>query len=214
MSSFTALDFISTVFFICDILQDYLILDSRIIPVTLEDWIEDQSDNNVTRKGQPKNRGWWNLRWQFLVSAVSVVPFEYATLFRSSWSVHANYLLLNKCVRLILLPVYIRDVSMFLEARESINYIGAHRAWKLFFAMALAGHFCSCGFFWVAKKEALEGETITWPEDLGLFRVSAESTASQISHDHLEMTVSVFEAYIQALYWAYITMVRTNETLM
>ena len=208
-SSFTLLDLISSVFFIFDTFQEYLRLGSQIVPVALEDWRVGQSPANLTIKGHPKNKTWWTFRWKFLVSFASVVPFEYVAIFRYAWSVHVNYLLLNKCIRLILLPVYIKDVSMFLEARDSINYIGAQRAWKLFFAMALAGHLCSCGFFWVAKREALEGETVTWAEDLGLFRVrSPESSTLQISHEYIELTVSIFEAYIQALYWAYITMVR------
>ena len=117
-------------------------------------------------------------------------------------------MILNKCVRLILLPDYIKDVSLFLELRESINYFGAHRAWILFFTMALAGHCCSCVFFWIAKNEALKGDGITWPEDLGLLSIiNPELNLSQTSHRYIEMRVSIFEAYIQSLYWAYITMV-------
>lgn len=134
-----------------------------------------------------------------IISILSSLPFEYVTLALSRKRTLANYFLMNRILRVFFLPNYVEDCSVLLENKGILRNIGMQRAWKLFFVMALAGHWCCCGFFIVAKMEMIHRQGFTWAEELQLIQLNDYGDAI--------MLVSVPEAYIQALYWAYITMV-------
>ena len=70
--------------------------------------------------------------------------------------------------------------------------------------MALSGHCCGCLFFYIAKKHAIGGIEITWPEDTGIFKKNIRNNRE------LVQMITDSEAYIRAFYWAYITMITTG----
>ena len=130
------------------------------------------------------------------------------------------FLMLNRCFIIFKLSLYIEDFADFLDDRGFIKNIGMQRSWKLFFAMAIAGLWCCCGFFMVGKIEAMNRRvcevggtsySLTWPEVLGLFKVLDfhDDLSSSGTNDvnTLQKLTSIAVAFIQSLYWAYITMV-------
>eukprot|EP00592_Proboscia_alata_P010539 CAMPEP_0194364498 /NCGR_PEP_ID=MMETSP0174-20130528/12409_1 /TAXON_ID=216777 /ORGANISM="Proboscia alata, Strain PI-D3" /LENGTH=2019 /DNA_ID=CAMNT_0039138563 /DNA_START=856 /DNA_END=6918 /DNA_ORIENTATION=- len=77
--------------------------------------------------------------------------------------------------------------------------------------MALAGHWCGCAFFFVAKHEALKGNVSTWPQAAGMYNVYSTNENDGISPSFsLEMHSSISQCYLKSLYWAYITMITTG----
>lgn len=150
------------------------------------------------------------IHWDILVSFLATVPLEYVTIFTTAK--RANFYMLNRAFRILFLPSYLTDISSILEEQNIITNIGIQRTWKFFFAMALAGHWCGCIFFLVAKGQALSyGSTMTWPQNIGIFQVvtTTNITDSSISVHKLQWLQNGPQAYIQTLYWAYITMVRS-----
>eukprot|EP00957_Ditylum_brightwellii_P202342 15329745-Ditylum_brightwellii.AAC.1 len=73
--------------------------------------------------------------------------------------------------------------------------------------MAIAGHWCGCGFFFVARDQALKGNPMIWPQDIGIYTILSEGHSNNVSLMFLKDTP---EAYILSLYWAYITMITTG----
>ena len=99
-------------------------------------------------------------------SVVSVLPIECVSTFIKVNNI--NLLILNRLLRIALLPGYLSDVSLLLEKNGLVINIRIQRTWQLFVAMALSGHWCACIFFGVAKLEALKGNSFTWPQIIGL----------------------------------------------
>ena len=144
------------------------------------------------------------ISWSFLSSLVVTLPLEYFSLLTKS-QFSSNLFMLNRLLRLIYLPQYLNDVSTMMEKRGVLKNIGFQRAWKLVFAMAIAGHWCGCGFFLVASMQAQKGNKFTWPEEIGLYAVSG-----QLGGNNLKILRSIPEVYITSLYWAFITMITTG----
>lgn len=149
----------------------------------------------------------------FIPSLAACFPLEYITLMNpDDTGGLSNYLMLNRILIIICLPRYIEDLADFLEV-HGLKNIGVQRAWKLFFAMAIAGHWCCCGFFLIAKIEAAKGGDLTWIESLDLIQVIVEEAGSAYGAEG-STTILIEDpvnAYIQSLYWAYITMVRIRN---
>ena len=55
--------------------------------------------------------------------------------------------------------------------------------------------------FLVAKLEALKGNSLIWPQVIGLYEIIQEMNSFQV-----HMLQGIYTSYIQSLYWAYITM--------
>ena len=81
----------------------------------------------------------------------------------------ANYLMINRLLRMFYLPKYLNDLSTVLGRKGYLNNIGIRRTWMLFFTMSHAGHLAMCGFYFVARQEALSGVMLTWPEVPGVY---------------------------------------------
>jgi len=209
---FVVLDALSTTFFLwraVDILRRVR-SEARVVPI----FGEDDSRSNAAgisnvKQPQPLQYQW---QWQsflsapFLFAFLSALPLEYVALMFSGsrTSIPTNYLLLNRTLMLLDIPRHLSDISFLLEQAGILKNIGLHRAWKLFFAMALAGHWCGCGFYLVAKSQAVRGNPYTWPEEMGIYRANVDGPGS------VQMLVDSREAYAQSLYWAYITMITTG----
>jgi len=189
--TFLFIDLWSNIFFIFDDVISYQNdAKAQNLPVDNEfSSIEEESDTT----NYSKNRSW------LVIALFSCLPLEYITLLPVAKNLVTNYFMINRIIRVISLPNYIGDISKLLEYKGVRRNIGILRAWMLFFIMALAGHLCCCGFFFVAKWTSKHERDFTWVEELELI----ESTGN----GDLNMLASVAEAYIQALYWAYITMV-------
>lgn len=212
---FVVLDLASTTFF-C---YDTLVLaqlhwnsprEDSIIPTTYEPQkdvdtiIQDREnfDETVLFKQTRHIRH----RWRVLFSLATTVPLEYLSYLLEGKD-RANYCMINKLFRLFYLKGYLEYLSMILGSKGHLKNVGFRRTWALFFAMALAGHWCGCGFYYVSRKQAEKGVAMTWPEAAGLYstRFSEEATES-----NLIIESTLFESYIQSLYWAYITMITTG----
>ena len=146
---------------------------------------------------------------RLLLHFAATIPLEYLSLLsrEENWS---NSLLLNRLLRACFLPKYLKDLCTMLGHRGYLSNIGVIRTWLLFVAMALAGHVCGCGFFFVARRQALDGAALTWPEAYGLYAVETSITAEGQRHVALIMESTLTEAYVVSLYWAYITMITTG----
>jgi len=207
---FVVLDFFSTVFFIGETISVKFRGWQRVVP--LQEHLEDERNEDSVENAAP----WWGTESQLLLlSIVASVPLEYIVLFLvDSRTNSTNYFLMNRFIRVLYLPAYINDISKCLELKGVLKNVGLHRTWKLFFTMAIAGHWCGCGFFYIAKEEAMNGE-ITWPEDIGIFitKVVIPNNSSTIKMEptiEIEMLTNIPYAYILSLYWAYITMITTG----
>ena len=195
--AFIVIDLLSNIFFLIDaIIIFYYDNKVQIEPM--------HTATSVSHRGSFIHQGnSYKGRCSLIASIFSCIPLEYVTLMPIGDDMVVNYLIINRVIRIFYIPSYIEDFSFMLEYKGITKSSGIQRAWKLFFIMALAGHLCCCGFFFVAKVEAAYGTELTWIEELELIQSDEDGD--------IEMLVSVAEAYIQALYWAYITMVSHNE---
>jgi len=144
------------------------------------------------------------------VSVIATVPLEYCAFsFITSKRNSLNWLLVNRLLRVFFIPVYAQEIAKVLEHRGLLKNLSLHRTWQLFFAMAMAGHWCACVFYFIAENEALEGNEYTWPQSIGLYEIEPAKEDAFSSH-YLLMNHNIVGRYIQSLYWAYITMVCTK----
>ena len=213
---FIILDALSTAFFLwkaVDTLRRMLSeARARVVPIDGQG-NRKRLDYDLSIETQTRWRSLLSVR--FLFAFLSAFPLEYmalvlsripatsATAAATVAAIPTNYLLLNRTLMLFELPRHLSNISSLLEQAGVLKNIGVHRAWKLFFAMALAGHWCGCGFFLVAKSQAVRGNPCTWPEEIGIYQHQAGAGSVQ-------MLADAREAYIQSLYWAYITMITTG----
>ena len=133
--------------------------------------------------------------------------------------------LANRLLRAPQLPARLQALVELFEAAGVCRNIGLQRMWKLFFAMAMAGHWAGCGFYWIAVEtvercaaahtggaasgaddggpvEARQRDCYTWAERDGLFELGADG---QIVAERARSY-----ALQRSVYWAYITMVTTG----
>ena len=215
-SSVVILDLIATVFFSYETIRlvkvaTKAISPSSVLPSTNEP--PDESISHTLRSPdeleeiQPLRACW--LWWRVLFYFVATLPLEYLSFIFVDENV-ANYLMINRLLRMFYLPKYLNDLSTVLGRKGYLNNIGIRRTWLLFFTMSLAGHLAACGFYFVARQEALDGAMLTWPEVSGIY--SLDSTIVNGGNQQVALTLesSTYEAYIKSLYWAYITMITTG----
>ena len=194
--AFILIDLLSNIFFLLDTIAIFHYESkAKIKPEDTE--ISYSQNGSFTHRNNS-----YETRYTLIISILLCLPLEYTTLTPIGDNIAANYLIMNRFIRIFYIPSYIEDFSFMLEYKGIVKSSGIQRAWKLFFIMALAGHLCCCGFFFVAKVEAAYGRELTWVEELELIQSNEDGD--------IEMLVNVAEAYIQALYWAYITMVSRN----
>lgn len=210
LPGYVVLDLLSTLLFSVDTVRLLRGKTRGVVAPSREDDCGSQrsvsSDFAKERIVAERSNGHMRCSFAFIFSLVATIPFEYFDLLISGGQA-ATPFMINRLLRLTYLPFYLSDISMILERKGVMQNIGLHRAWKLFFAMAIAGHWCGCGFFYTARVQTLKGNPSTWPQDIGLYR--AHQTAELDSY-YVEMLKSTPEAYIQSLYWAYITMITTG----
>jgi CRP-like cAMP-binding protein len=149
-------------------------------------------------------------KFQVVLMILASFPFEYLSILWESTESLPIILLMNRVLLVTKLPKYLEELSSLLEEVNVVRNVGIQRALKLFFAMALVGHWCSCGFFLVSKLQMAHGVHVAWVEDLELMTYTAESVKGQSDRIGVELVVPVHYAYIQSLYWAYITMITTG----
>ena len=195
---YIVLDLVSSFFFLVDSISIFRNFQkARVTPTENEAFIEHPTSISERQRKLRQSQA------KLVAGVISSLPLEYVTILFQSTKDFTVYLIVNKFIVVLYLPGHIEDLSVLIEKEGIIRSIGLQRAWKLFFVMALAGHWCCCGFYFVAKMEAIYGDDLTWAEDLDLFKY--------IQGGGIEMNTSVSEAYIQALYWAYITMVNIQS---
>lgn len=214
---FIILDLLSTIFFSYEAIRlakhtHSLISPYSVLPSTFDDELAKEDfvgghslrshDGSVVVDDDlPPRKTIWSY-WRVLFYFISTIPFEYISIFFEGGGINTNYFLLNRLLRLYYLPMYLSNLSTMLVRKGYIVNIGVRRTWMLFFTMALAGHLCGCGFFYVAWNQALNGSVFTWGEVAGLYTVSGMQKVT--------MTSTAAVAYINSLYWAYITMITTG----
>jgi len=204
--AFIILDCISTIVFVIDACQSFLFRRMSLMHAVQVSPME-FTGNEDGNAGSVLEMNHGIIRSPIallLLSTAACLPLEYFSLVTKCEDGIVILLMLNRVILIMRLPSYIEDLAIYLEARGLKN-IGIQRAWKLFFAMAIAGHWCCCGFFYVGKLEAVNGGDLSWPEELGIF----ERRGIESGNQSIVMIESVISAYIQSLYWAYITMVST-----
>lgn len=199
---FIVTDLVATVFFSYDTIRlAKLQWDSsrKILPETVDIVKESISSSQQSLEEVYNESNHGPSRFRVLLYFLATVPLEFVPVLflRGEWT---NYFMMNRLLRIIYLPKYLNDLSTVLGRKGYLKNIGVRRTWLLFFTMALAGHLCGCGFYFVARKEALNGVVLTWPEVAGIYVVGSDEGA-------LAMLLPAVEAYITSLYWAYITMV-------
>ena len=195
---YIVLDLFSSLFFLVDSISIFLNFQkARVTPAENEAFLEHPTSVSDRRRKLRQNQV------KLVAGIISSLPLEYVTLLFQNTKNLTVCLIVNKFIVVSYLPGHIEDLSVLIEKEGIIRSTGLQRAWKLFFVMAIAGHWCCCGFYFVAKIEAIGGGDLTWAEDLGLFKY--------VQGGGIEMTTNISEAYIQALYWAYITMVNTHS---
>lgn len=211
---FVILDLLATIFFSYETIKlakltRSLLSPSTILPDTFEHPKEEtnvsQSLRSYEDETEPRRTLWSYGRVLFYF--ISTIPLEYLSVFFLS-GVWTNYFLLNRLLRMLYLPKYLADLSTVL-ARKGYTNIGVRRTWLLFFWMAFAGHLCGCGFYYIARYQAENGVGLTWPEVAGVYSVVSTSIDGQ-SQIKVSMTSTPAGAYINSLYWAYITMITTG----
>ena len=215
---FVVLDLLATIFFSYETIRlakvtKSLISRSTILPSTVDDYSRGDSvghslrshDESVDEEMPPQRT--ISSYWRVIFYIISTIPLEYLSIiFLEGWT---NYLLLNRLLRLFYLPKYLRDLSTVLARKGHLNNIGVRRTWLLFFTMALAGHLCACGFYFVAwHQAAVDGVALTWPEVAGIYQIT---TSTSLGEQQVQVTMisTAPEGYINSLYWAYITMITT-----
>ena len=214
---FIIIDLLATIFFSYDTLCIAKLYwesphQGSIIPTTITHIKEPKIKHNrqsfdemLMLKQKRSNRSMWRV----LLSCAATIPFEYASiLFGGEWL--ANYFMANRLLRLFYLKDYLECLSIVLGKKGHFKNIGVRRTWALFFFMALAGHLCGCGFYYVARKEAENGFVMTWPEIARIYTIESKMNSKGSHQAELIMESTLFEAYIKSLYWAYITMVRKS----
>ena len=215
---FIILDALATVVLLWKALLRRAPSEARVVPIMTANSLLSQESKGSRRRPSPvQHRCRSLMSTPFLFAFLSAFPLEYVTLIFASSStstIPTNYLLLNRTLMLFDLPRHLSSISSLLEEAGILKNIGVHRAWKLFFAMALAGHWCGCGFYLVAKSQAIQGNPYTWPEEMGIYQHASSAISSQSlaggDAGSVLMLVDAREAYIQSLYWAYITMITTG----
>lgn len=213
------LDLLATIFFSYETIRlakltQSLISPRSILPATFEPpRMTDDSVGQSLRSYdesvelRPRRTVWSYGRVLFYF--VATFPLEYLPML--FWGGGGtNYFLLNRLIRFFYLPKYLNDLAMVLARNGYLRNIGVRRTWMLFFTMALAGHLCGCGFYFVSRHQALSGVASTWPEVSGIY--SVDSTTDVDGQEQVEVTMktTASEAYITSLYWAYITMITTG----
>ena len=213
-ATFVVIDFVSMILFMIDAFRNYR-CNRRVLKHGVQiSPVHEDGDYLVGSMVQSSefvsNTVWRSPILRLVLSILACLPLEYTSLLMDGTGTgteSVNYWMLNRIVIILQLPNYIEDLADYFEARGLKN-IGVQRAWKLFVAMALAGHWCCCGFFLTGKMEAIKGGDLTWPEDLDLFQtVVVQGEEGQALSRSIIMVDNVLNAYIQSLYWAYITMV-------
>jgi hypothetical protein len=191
---FLVLDLMSSLYFIVDAISSFCNEDKAVQIAPMEDAEQSSSSHDLPLKAFRK-------RWYDLIVAIfSSLLFEYITIFPAlakSWV--PNYLMANRIVRIFYLSDYFEQSILLFERNGVLINSGMQRAWKLFSVMAYTGHVCCCGFFYIAKMQAAYGSEYTWVEELEIIQSNDDG--------NVELLVSVAEGYVDALYWAYITMV-------
>jgi hypothetical protein len=185
---------------------------SAIMPIHDVQVTSTKSQRRRSGRGRLKDEEkevWWNRRlseiWPhstLIAFWVAIAPIEYVA--RAVNLRQHSMFLVNRIGLLFFLPSCIMGIAKELEKRRILTNIGLQRTWQLFFLMALAGHWCGCIFFGVAKREALVGNEFTWPQNAGLWTVAI----NEEGHASVLMATPTATAYLHSLYWAYITMVR------
>ncbi len=198
---YIVLDLLSSLFFLIDSIFIFQYHRKARVAPSANDEIFGPNERSVSERQRTLRQS----QIRLIVGIVSSLPLEYMTFLISTGTNSTIYFTINKIIVVSYLPGHIEDLSILIELNGIIRSIGLQRAWKLFFVMALAGHWCCCGFYFVAKVEAMFGDDLTWAEDLDLFKHVHDGGGG------IEMTTSVAEAYIQSLYWAYITMVSNSS---
>eukprot|EP00804_Cyclotella_cryptica_P021886 CCRYP_000852-RA/>CCRYP_000852-RA protein AED:0.03 eAED:0.03 QI:454/0.9/0.90/1/0.7/0.72/11/722/2116 len=209
---FLVTDLVATVFFTYDTIisvKQKVIVNRQVLPETVQTPKYKISKNSLLHviesdmyeQFEP-SPSWSDI----LIRLVSTLPFElisgFGFLAAGEWP---NYLMTNRMLRLIYLPRYLNELSTELARRGYIKNIGVRRTWLLFFTMALAGHLSGSLFYLIARREALSGIHMSWPEVAGIYSVESVTDRTE-----LKMKKSALEAYITSLYWAYTTMVTTG----
>lgn len=214
---FLVLDLLTAIFFSYETIRlamiaHSIISPSSILPATFEPPNGDSVRDSLRSYDDPENLqpkrailSYWRVLFYF----VSTIPLEYLTVLLLKRSL-TNYLLLNRLLRLFYLPKYLKDLLTLLVRKGYLRDIGIQRTWILFFTMALAGHLCACGFYAISYHQASNGTALTWPEVAGIYSVHLTNTDD--GHRLVEVTMesTSLEAYIDSLYWAYITMITTG----
>ena len=211
-------DLIATIYFLWENYASLKITLNQVLPLNdLENPPSGSVRSLVTLADEENNRFPFiqtisRVKISSYISILSSIPFEYITLATDS-NISINYFLFNRMIRIVFLPSYANDISRYLEEYGLMKNLSLHRTWKLFCAMALAGHWCGCVFFYIAKNEALKGNISTWPQIIGLFEVKMSIGNVNEESVYLQMNEGVAGMYIQSLYWAYITMVRCYQII-
>ena len=177
---FVILDLVATIFFSYETIKlakltRSLLSPSTILPETFEH-PKDETNLSQSLRSYEERRTLWSYG-RAVFYFISTIPLEYLPVFFLSgdWT---NYFLLNRLLRMFYLPKYLADLSTVL-ARKGYTNIGVRRTWLLFFWMAFAGHLCGCGFYYVAKYQAENGVSLTWPEVAGAYSVESTSIDGQ-----------------------------------
>lgn len=219
-SPFIILDFLALILFLLDAIQSYKrhrldYLAGKLNRISPESFLVGKpgvrkSENDITSSFQVDENRSTVTRFQLFLSVLAAFPFEYLSIPFKSIESLPSVLLMNRLFIVIHMPKYFEQLSNHLEEANIVRNIGVQRALKLFFAMALAGHWCSCGFFIVSKLQMTRGIDVTWVEDLEIMKYTTTTIEGQSNAIGVELAVPVHYAYIQSLYWAYITMITTG----
>lgn len=94
----------------------------------------------------------------FIIEVLATFPLEYIALGLNLPQGKLVWFLMNRILRVGFLPTYFQELTRWLEDRGTLKNVGMHRTWKLFSAMAMAGHWCGCIFYLVSEREAVWGE--------------------------------------------------------
>jgi hypothetical protein len=223
---FIILDFLSTIFFSYETIQlmkktRSLLSQTSILPDKFAPPVGDLDDPNVRiiideSVELRSRRNFWSYV-RVACEIISTLPLEYLSFF--TWGNDlTNYMMLNRLLRMVYLWYYITDLSTLMLQKGIIISIGVRRTCMLFFLMAYAGHFCGIGFYYIAYQDALKGYTLTWPEVMGLYSVTNVQHCKLIGQScvvgktdvEVVMNVTLAEAYISSVYWAWLTMITTG----
>jgi hypothetical protein len=219
-ASFVILDLIFNVILLIDMFQTvhrhslYTKRKKQILPSSNEDeYISSGNSEEPTYDDEEENTA-IHPSIHLILSFLVCVPLEYFSLLiirrhpqgDEGANNLVNYLMINKIAVILHLPSCVKDISDFFEA-HGLKSMGVQRAWKLLFAMAICGHWCCCGFFVVGKvgAKSSNSDLTSWPEEIGILQVELSTEGS--GSITVKLVDGVSNAYIQSLYWAYITMV-------